>query len=219
MQTRGPAIRALIFDMGGVLVRTASQESRLRLARKLGLSLDELYDLVFNSEESLQAQLGSGSPEGPWQRIARQFGFDQEQLAAFQRDMFGADELDSELIDYIRCRRQKYKTALLSNASAGLERRLRDDLHIDDCFDVIVISALVGIMKPDPAIYHLVLRKLGVAPEEAVFIDDSPENVAGAAAVGIHAIRFTTREAVLKQLEQLLAKTARSGCDTPGGAP
>ena len=88
-------------------------------------------------------------------------------------------------------------------------------LSLGDCFDVTIVSGLVGMMKPDPAIYHLTLQRLGVAPHEAVFVDDMPENVRGATAVGMHAIRFTTRETVLTELDALLGFAPQTrGADT-----
>jgi epoxide hydrolase-like predicted phosphatase len=104
--------------------------------------------------------------------------------------------------------RGRYKTALLSNASASFAELLHTKFGLGDCFDVIIVSALVGMMKPDPGIYHLVLERLHVAPYEAVFVDDMQENVEGAAAVGMHAIHFTTRDALLSELEALLGKAA-----------
>ena len=59
-------------------------------------------------------------------------------------------------------------------------------------FDDIVLSGGVGIAKPDPAIYRLVCGRNGIEPSEAVFLDDSPINVAGAHAVGMSAFLFTT---------------------------
>lgn len=204
MQYPEHKIKALIFDMGGVLLRTESLEPRQRLAAKLGLSLEELYRLVFESEEDCLVQLGIMPPEVRWQRIGQQFGLSDEEMAAFRREMFAGDVLDLELVNYIRSKRRHYKTALLSNAPARLETMLHNEWHIADCFDVIVISALVGMMKPDPAIYRLTLNQLQVAPQEAVFIDDMRENVEAAAALGIHAIQFTTRDVTLKELEALL---------------
>lgn len=202
-------IKALIFDMGGVLLRTESLEPRQRLAAKIGLSLEQLYKLIFESEEDRLLQLGLLPLEVRWQRIAQQLGLSNEELTEFRREMFAGDVLDMELVNYICSKRGRYKTALLSNAPARLEAMLRNEWHIADCFDVIVISALVGMMKPDPAIYRLTLNQLQVAPQEAVFIDDMRENVEAAAALGTHAIQFTTRDAVLKELEELLhaAKT------------
>ena len=186
-------------------MRTESQEPRERLARRFGLSRQELSAIVFDSEESRLEQLGQLLPRERWQRLAEKLGLKSaEEMEAFLQEFFAADALDTELLGYIRRMHGRYKTALLSNAWANLAEMLHDRWHIDDCFDVTVISALVGLTKPDPAIYHLTLSQLQVAPQEAVFIDDSAQNVEAAAALGIHAIQFTTREAVLTQLEELL---------------
>jgi 2-haloacid dehalogenase len=61
------------------------------------------------------------------------------------------------------------------------------------------------MIKPDPAIYLLTLERLDIAPEESIFIDDSPGHVAAARALGIHAIHFTTAKALEQELEDLLA--------------
>jgi len=199
------SIKALIFDFGGVLLRTMSQEPRERLARRFGLSREELVSVVFDSKESELEQLGRLSPGARWRRLAQVLGLEsEEEVQAFQTEFFSADALDPELINYLRRMRGRFKTALLSNAWADLAGWLRTRFHIDDCFDVIVISAAVHMMKPDPAIYRHTLNELQVAPQEAVFVDDSRPNVEAAAALGIHAIQFTTREAVLEELEALL---------------
>jgi len=121
--------------------------------------------------------------------------------------MFATDVLDGELLDYIRSLRPRLKTALLSNASLRLVTVLRDDLHIEDCFDVIVISAQVGLMKPDPAIYRLTLERLGVEPQEAVFLDDVLDNVEAASSLGIHTVHFVGREEAVCELEELLGRS------------
>jgi epoxide hydrolase-like predicted phosphatase len=205
------SIKALIFDFGGVLMRTMSEEPRDRLAAKFGLSRQELVSIVFDSQESQLEQFGRIAPDARWRRLAQDLGLrSREELDAFQTEFFSADALDVELIAYLRRMRGPYKTALLSNAWANLAGLLSNDLHIDDCFDVIVISAVVHLMKPDPAIYHYTLGQLQVAPQEAVFVDDMRPNVEAAAALGIHAIQFTTREAVLEELEALLRRGERT---------
>jgi epoxide hydrolase-like predicted phosphatase len=199
------SIKALIFDFGGVLMRTMSQDPRERLAARFGLSLHELYTIVFDSEESTLEQMGRLSSDARWRRLAQDLGLkSEEEVQAFTTEFFSADVLDTELIAYLRRMHGRYKTALLSNAWANLGEWLRDRFHMDDCFDVIVISAVVHMMKPDPAIYLHTLNELQVASQEAVFVDDSRPNVEAAVALGIHAIQFTTREAVLEELEALL---------------
>jgi epoxide hydrolase-like predicted phosphatase len=199
------AIRALIFDFGGVLVRTESQEPREQLAEKLGLSRQSLEEIVFDSSESLLLQLGRISYDERWQQTGQTLGLDSpDELRAFRRDFFSGDALDTELVTHIRRARRHYKTALLSNASASLAKLIRSQFQITDCFDEIVISGLVGVMKPDPEIYRLVLNGLRIAPHEAIFVDDMKENVRAAADMGIHAIQFRTREELLTAIGRLL---------------
>ena len=207
-------IKALIFDFGGVLVRAESQGLRERLARRLGLSRQELNTIVFDSEESHLEQLGRISAEARWQRVEQVLGLNSpEEALAFRRQFFAGDVLDTELVNYIRHMHRCYKTALLSNAGANLADLIHTRFGLDNCFDVVVISALVGMMKPDPAIYRLTLNQLQVAAHEAVFVDDALVNVEAAAAIGIHAVHFTTREALFAELEALLGE----GPQTEGG--
>ena len=81
----------------------------------------------------------------------------------------------------IRQLRGTHKVAVLSNAPAGLTQWL-DDWDIGGLFDVIFCSGDEGVAKPDPVAFERTLERLGVAPEEAVFIDDSPGHVAAARA-------------------------------------
>jgi putative hydrolase of the HAD superfamily len=67
-----------------------------------------------------------------------------------------------------------------------------------------VISGEVGMHKPEPEIFHLGAERIGVAPEECVFVDDLRENCAGAEAVGMKAILHRGAEGTLPQLEELL---------------
>ena len=62
----------------------------------------------------------------------------------------------------------------------------------------------MGLVKPDPAIYHLILRKLGVAAQEAVFVDDFIENIVGAEQLGLHAIRFVSAQQAMADLRKVV---------------
>ena len=77
-------------------------------------------------------------------------------------------------------------------------------MPVDDLFDVVVDSCMVGMRKPDPRIYQLVLDELDVVAEQAVFCDDHPGNVAGAERVGMHALLVTEPAASMAALEELL---------------
>jgi epoxide hydrolase-like predicted phosphatase len=215
MQNPSRSIKALIFDFGGVLVRTESHEPRRQVAERLGLSHEELYAIVFESEASILAELGRMSSRARWQRVSNLLGLQSaEECVAIMQEFFSGDVLDTELVKCIRRMHGRYKMALLSNFTDSLPRLIENEFGLGDCFDVIIVSALVGVRKPDPAIYHLALERLQVAPEEAVFIDDMPENVRAAASLGIHAIQFKSREALCAELSTLLGdKFEAQDCD------
>lgn len=196
------AIRAVIWDLGGVLVRTEDPLPRTRMAERLGLSRTELEQTVFAGEWSDRATIGQIESAELWQRICLQFKLPLEECAALQQAFWGGDRLDRDLVNYIRMLRRSYRTALLSNAFSDLRSSL-ERWGIVDAFDQLIISAEVGLMKPDPRIFKLVLDRLGVAPGEAAFIDDFSVNVRAAQAAGIHAIRFLDPIKTKAELEDL----------------
>lgn len=199
-------IRAIIWDMGGVLVRTEDYGPRDGLAARLGLTRYELEGRVFGGRSGDGGQRGEISAEQHWENVRTAFGLDAAGGIAFEQAFFGGDRLDESLVNYIRSLRGQYRTALLSNAFNDLRRRLHEQWPIADAFDEIVISAEVGAAKPDPAIYRAALDRLGLEPGETVFIDDFPVNIDGARAVGMHAIRFVDPAQMRADLEALLAR-------------
>jgi epoxide hydrolase-like predicted phosphatase len=198
------AIKAIIFDLGGVLLRTADFSPRDHLADRLGMSRHELEGFFFGGESGDQAQRGEISVEEHWQNLRQKLNCSQQDFQALLDEFFAQDELDQELVNYIRKLRQTYKTALLSNAWGNLRKMVADRWHFEDAFDVMIISAEVGIVKPDPRIFHLILVKLGVQPHQAVLVDDMLRNVEGAQAVGMQAIQFHSLPQVKDELEGLL---------------
>jgi glucose-1-phosphatase len=183
-------IKAVIFDVGGVLVRTHDWGGRQRWERDLALQPGQAEWLVFHSEPGLQAQKGQITESRLWQELAATLRLDDQQLDAFRRDFWAGDALDEELVAYIRSLRPKYQTAIISNFNDSLRESLERTYPVASDFDLIVVSAEEKVMKPDERIYHLTLERLGRQPAEAVFIDDSPANVAGARAIGMHAVHY-----------------------------
>ena len=100
-------------------------------------------------------------------------------------------------------RQGRYKLAVLSNAPPNLAQWLAD-WKILDLFDVVFCSGDEGVTKPDPAAFEITLERLGVAPEEAVFIDDTLGHVKAAQSLGIHGLLFTTAEALADRLNVVL---------------
>ena len=197
-------IKAVVWDLGGVLVRTENLAPRGNLAKAFGKTRLELEHLVFSSEAGRRAQLGEITAEQLWRSVADELGLSYTEIDRFEAAFWGGDQLDLDLIDFIRRLRDGYRVVLLSNAFDKLRSDLERSLKIADAFHHIIISAEVGLMKPDARIYQLMLEQVGVAPGEAVFLDDFQENIAGAQALGMQAIHFRSPEQALSELQALI---------------
>ena len=201
-------IRALITDFGGVLVRTRTDRSRRELERRIGLPLNTIEDRVFASEWSLCAQHGDVSEDEFWSQVVRDFELDRRGMTGheFRREFFADDFLDEELMALIRGVRPVIKTGLISNAWSGLRSSLQTEFSIDDAFDMVVVSAEEKTMKPDARIYQVALDRLGVRPEESIFLDDARVNIEAANALGLQGVHFQSTAQAQRQIRALLAR-------------
>ncbi|MDK2981340.1 MAG: glucose-phosphatase [Chloroflexota bacterium] len=203
MQT---AIKAVIFDMGGVILRTVDPKPREALAKHLGVPRADLEQAIFSGPTSLQSEIGELSDVEHWETIAALYHQPIESWPQLYNEFFGGDDLDNELVEYIRSLKDKVKVGLLSNAWVNGRQKLVK-LYGDflDIFDVAVFSSEIGLRKPDERAFQAVLDKLGVAAEEAIFVDDFPHNIAGAEQMGLHAVYFQNRADAIKEIDQLLS--------------
>jgi putative hydrolase of the HAD superfamily len=110
------------------------------------------------------------------------------------------------VIDRIRALRdQGYRVGLVTNNVREGSAAWRAKIPVDELFEVVVDSCEVGVRKPNPAIFHLALERLGVTdPSTAVFIDDTPGNVEGAKRAGLQALLFEDEASCLAALDALL---------------
>ncbi len=195
-------LSAVFVDFGGVLMRTEDNGPRLQAAEKLGMTVRELEKIIFESESSQKASTGEISEESHWQAVAQTLGVDRQEADKIITQFFAGDRADASLLDFLRSLRPAFKVGLISNAWSGL-RALMVREKYDQVFDEMVISAEVGVVKPDPRIYQLALDKFGIPPGMAVFVDDMLANVEAARLFGMHAIQFQP-DKTLEELKQLL---------------
>jgi putative hydrolase of the HAD superfamily len=139
-----------------------------------------------------------------WEAVREALGIQSEDMAGFLEQYWSADDVNWQLLDFIKSLHPQYKVGLLSNAWDDLRQTMRTRWNIDGLFDELIISAEVGIMKPDPRIFHLAVEKLGVQPTEAVFIDDILINVQAAKQQGLSAIQFLDTQQTLTDLQGIL---------------
>ena len=197
-------IKAVIFDMGGVLLRTADVTARETIAARYGVTRSELETYIFSSESSIQSEKGALSDVEHWQNVMCHFGQPIGDYLALYDEYFSGDFIDQRLLDFAASLKPRYTLGLLSNAWDNARVLLSQRFDFLDRFDVSIFSYEVKARKPDPAIYHAMLERVGAAPGEALFIDDVQENVAGAQAVGMHALQFTGTDAVISAISAAL---------------
>lgn len=197
-------IKAVIWDMGGVIMRTTDFTPREELATGLGMTRHELEKIFFSSESGTRAQLGEIEFPQHLENVRLALRLPAGEMKTFWDRFWSGDELDTQLVEYIRQLKLNYRTGLLSNAFSNLRGWIASQVKFADAFDDIVISAEEGVMKPDPRIYRRSLENLGVAAGNAIFIDDFEHNVEGARAVGMHAIHFQNPDQVHADIKKYL---------------
>ena len=125
-------------------------------------------------------------------------------LHRFREIYFEALHANEPMLELMRTLREHgHRMAILTNNVREWEPLWRSKLPVDEIFPVIVDSAWVGMRKPDPAIYHLTLERLGVAPEASLFIDDNELNVEAARELGMRAVHFRSNEQAIPEIRDL----------------
>jgi putative hydrolase of the HAD superfamily len=197
----------VIFDFGGVLIRLTDFSGRQKWEQRLGLEAGELARLVFESEAADRSMVGQATEDDIWRFVAAACGLDAELLPELRRDFWGNEQLDEQLVSFIRDLRPRYKTAILSNAWPGARQLFTEVLGLGDVVDEMIISCEEGVAKPDARIFQIAVDRLGVEPEEAVFVDDVAVNVHRARAFGLQAILFENSQQAVAAVRNLLDET------------
>ena len=196
-------LRAIFFDLGGVILRTEYQAPRERLAERLNMTYEDISKIVFEAETARKASTGEISVKEHWLAVTRKLRLPAAEAESIRTEFFAGDVIDRELLDFIRSLRPRYKTGIISNAWGDMREYIVKH-QFDDAFDMLIISAEIGLMKPQPEIYQRALKQAQVEANEAAFIDDTSENIKAANALGMHGIVFRDPVQVKENLKALL---------------
>ncbi len=197
------SVKAVFFDIGGVILRTEYQAPREHLAERLNLTYEDVYKAIFESETSRRASLGTVSEDEHWSAVLRKLGRPIAEAKAIRDEFFAGDIIDRSLLDFIRSLRPRYITGVISNAWPDMRAYIAEN-KFDDAFDSLTISAEIGVMKPQPKIYQLALEQAKVRASEALFVDDTPANIEAANMLGMYGILFRDPQETLAELKNLL---------------
>ncbi len=202
MDDQGP-IEAAVFDLGGVLIDWNPRH----LYRKLfedERQMERFLTEVCSPQWNLSLDAGRPFEEGAAELLARHP--DSEPLIRAWKERW-EEMLGGAIPGTVEILEELHAAGLplhaLTNWSAetfpiGLRR-----FPFLGRFRHILVSGQVGLVKPDPRIFALLVERTGLAPERSVFIDDSQANAAAAQRIGFHAIRFTGAEALRAELARL----------------
>ena len=196
-------MKGLLVDFGGVLTTNVFASFRA-FCEDEGLEPEAFLDLFRTRpearEELRRVETGQISEAEFSERIGAMLGV-AETVGLIDR-LFAGMEPDGEMVAAVRrAKTAGIRTGLISN-SLGEGRY--DRSSFPELFDGVVISGEVGMHKPQPEIYRLGAERVGLPPEECVFVDDLRENCAGAEAVGMTAVLHRGADSTVPELERLL---------------
>ena len=179
-------MKAIVLDMYGVIVKQTGDDFVPYVRQTFpNLSVEEICTPWF------KADIGELTSLEVWEAI----GF-QGDLEKIEEEYLNTIELSDGFIDFVEKVRNKYKLAIISNDSSRWSEYLREKFDINKYFDVISISGDLKIQKPDERIFLLTIEKLGVKPEDCIYVDDRSGNLNAAKKVGMTPVLLNSRNEV-----------------------
>ena len=194
----------ILFDIGGVLLTNSwDVKERAEVAAYFHLDVADLqsrHAKIVELWERGGVSMSSYLDEAVFYQPR---GFTREEFVACMLDQSkllpsGAMSILKEL-----AASGEYLLGSLNNEARELNEYRFKAFSLREYFDVALTSCYIGLRKPDPAIYQRAIDIVGGPPERILFIDDRPENVAGAEAAGLVAIRYTGAAALREELARL----------------
>jgi glucose-1-phosphatase len=193
----------LYFDLGKVLVNFSIEEMLQQMGDAAGMTPERVRDAIFTGNLLQDHEIGRLSSRQFYEAFCELTGArpDYDRLIAAAAEIF---ELNWPVVPIVAQLRQAgYPMGILSNTcETHWEYCIRHYRIVSECFGVHALSYKIGAVKPDAAIFRAAAEMAGYRPEEIFFVDDIAGHVAGANAVGIDAVQFTTAEKLARDLRE-----------------
>ena len=195
-------LRTVVFDYGMVLSLPPNPLAQAELRRITGLSQEGLERYYWTDRHAYDR--GELTGIGFWQKLVSDAGLSHSAEEIAQLNHWDARMWTSANPTMLRWHRQlkQYglQTAILSNMGDSVLESIVESFSWIEHFDVLIWSYQHNLAKPEPAIYELLLERLGTAPEETLFLDDKLENIEAARHLGIRGLQFSTVEQLREDL-------------------
>jgi putative hydrolase of the HAD superfamily len=196
-------IKAIFFDWGGVLIENPEPRLTEFCARRLNVSVHEFKTVFANYENMFQK--GNIHESDLWTICCRSLEINSSlNLKIWNEAVIYAFRDKHESFELVRLLKANadYKLGFLSNTEIPAVKYFLSQ-HYDRYFDAMIFSCFEKATKPEEKIYKIALDKLGLVPQEAVLIDDKPDNIATARRLGIYGIVFQNIEQVKDDMNKL----------------
>ena len=197
------AIKAVIFDLAGVVLFPIRGTFNSLLAERLGVPVEGV-ERVMNDHTNDRWDMDEISDDMFYDHLLAELNLPQEKKAVIRKFVIDDFYVDAEMLALVRELRKTCTTALLTNFPAHVHDFMKRAWHMDGAFEHVIVSADVKLIKPDARIYQLTLERIGCQAQEAVFIDDRKINVEAAEALGIKSIHFTSKLQTIAALSRIL---------------
>ncbi len=193
-------IKAVIFDIGGVITKFPDREYLLYLANLSGKEPAEIARAIDSNIPAFEK--GKMRTREFENTVSKRIGISPHELQWYQYYAKFVT-IDADIMDLVRDLRKEYITAYITNIDASKYDLFKKMLG-KELFDYRFASCDLHLRKPDPRIYRTVLKRMKMSPEETVFIDNQKENVIGARKVGMYSILYKSRRLLDIELSRLL---------------
>jgi len=197
-----PTIKAIFFDIGGVLVTVDSSASVEKLSQKLGVSIERIRQGM-TRELLVEYESGRLTSNQFYEQLLINYGADVSMdMETFKTYWFNVLFPRKKSVSFLKRAVKDYPVWLLSNTNDFHYDLLMQDFPFMKMVTGGTYSFMVGSMKPEPLIYEVAIKKSGFRPEEILFVDDLEENVQAAHEQGINIIHYQDYSRFAEQVRQ-----------------
>lgn len=192
-------IKAILFDVGGVLLTVRGEDLRKKWYESLGIDWE--VGEAFYKKNDPDLRLGGLSFQAFAQKMEHELGLKavEQRYREVRKELVGVNQ---EVMAFAKALMGKYRVGIMTNA-IDISFEMNTALGVYDGFDPVVVSSRIGIKKPSREIYEHTLRLLGLQAEECVFIDDREGHLVAPKDMGFHTLLFQGLQGLQAEFQKL----------------
>lgn len=179
--------KAIIFDFIGVLLLTKASYEPNKVVDEIDQVIGKVTDDKLFKKETL-----------------KKYNLSEKEFNNILNKIVNKYESFKPIWKLFPKLKKKYKLAIINNGTSLTLPKFKRKYKLDDNFYLFISSAIEGVKKPNKVIYKLTTKKLGVKPEECLFMDDSLLNIEGAKKFGMKTIHWKNSEIGFKKFKEFL---------------